>query len=244
MNLYNCKVVDLGDHLKITKYEKGVNSNFSKSNEKVSGNKNKMDRKKKSQKTRDLRNSEIESLIQLIYFNFRVGDLFVTLTYRECDITLERGSRDFENWIKRLRERYGDFKYIAIRSFQKRGALHYHVLLTIPTLPTNVLKSGNFNWDYGAIHIKRIYSLDVNYKNSPLIQYLVKNLKEFKADERSFGKRLIAKSKNLKKPKVVKGKYEDMINSVKNEYPNLNLITKGGFKTKYLGKVEVAIYKK
>lgn len=241
MQFYNCKVVDLGDYVKVIRYGKEINNTFPPKNKKESGKGNERNIKLK---TRKLKNSEIENFIQLVYLNFSFGDQFVTLTYRERDLTLERGSRDFENWIKRLREKYGDFKYIAIRSFQKRGTLHYHVLISIPRLSEEELKSGGLKWEHGNSHTEKIYSLDVSYDKSLLVKYLVKNLKEFKADERSFNKRLFVKSKNLKEPEIAKGNYDEVLATINAQCPNLSLVEKSKFKTKYLGLMEVTIYKK
>lgn len=240
---YNCKVIDLGDYYKVIKYGKEIYHNFPTINQEVKENTNLM-KGNIRKKTRSLKNSEKERFIQLVYLNFSVGNQFVTLTYRESDITLERGSKDFENWVKRLREKYGDFKYIAIRSFQKRGTLHYHVLISIPRLSEEELKNGGLKWEHGTAYSEKIYSLNVSYDKSPLVKYLVKNLKEFKADERSFNKRLFVKSKNLKEPEIAKGNYEEVLASINAQYPNLNLVKKSKFKTKYLGIAEVTLYKK
>lgn len=242
MEVYNCKVVDLGDHYKVIKYGKVINSRFPSGNQKV---KSKIRTSKSmSQRTRKLKNSEIERFIQLVYLNFSVGNLFVTLTYKEKEITLERGSRDFENWIKRLRERYGSFKYIGVRSFQKRGTLHYHVLISIPRLSESELKNGGLKWEHGNVYSKKIYSLNVSYDKSPLIKYLIKNLREFKADERSFNKRPFIKSKNLKEPEILKGKYDEILATIHEESPGLSIVERSKFNTKYLGEMEVLIFKK
>ena len=240
---YNCKVIDLGDHYKVIRYEKEIYHNFPSANQGVKRNTNSV-KCKIRKKTRALKNSERESFISLVNRNFSVKDLFVTLTYRERDITLERGGKDFENWIKRLREKYGDFKYIAIRSFQEEGTLHYHVLITIPRLSKEELKNGGLKWEHGSAKAQEIYLLNVSYGKSALTKYLVKNMEEFKADERSFGKRLFVRSRNLEKPEISKGNYKEIISSIKEVNPNLEIVEKSKFKTKYLGIMEVTIYKK
>ena len=240
---YNCKIIDFGNYYKVIKYEKAINHNFPSVNSKV--RKNTIPTKSNiKNRTRRVKNCEREIFIGLVNRNFSVKDLFVTLTYKEEKVTLERGSKDFENWIKRLREKYGDFKYIAIRSFQKRGTLHYHVLISIPRLSIEELKNGGLKWEHGTAKAVEIYSLNVSYGKSKLMKYLVKNMEEFKADERSFGKRLFIKSKNLEIPEVLKGNYEEIVSSINEKSPELKLVEKSKFKTKYLGTMEVSIFKK
>jgi hypothetical protein len=240
---FNCKVVDLGEHYKVIKYGKEICNTFPSFYREDSGNRNKTESRIKT-KTRMLKNSERETFIDLVNLNFSVKDLFVTLTYKESEISLERGSRDFENWIKRLRERYGDFKYIAVRSFQDRGTLHYHVLISISRLSDDELKNGGLTWEHGSAKAIEIYWLNVSYGKSALTKYLVKNMEEFKADERSFGKRLFVKSRNLEKPEILKGNYDEVLAFINEKYPKLKLVEKSKFKTKYLGKMEITIYKK
>lgn len=122
--------------------------------------------------------------------------------------------------------------------------MHYHVLITIPRLSEEELKNGGLKWEHGSAKAEEIYLLNVSYGKSALTKYLVKNMEEFKADERSFGKRLFVKSRNLEKPEISKGNFEEIISSVKEVNPNLKLVEKSKFKTKYLGILEVMIYKK
>ena len=89
--------------------------------------------------------------------------------------------------------------------------MHYHVLITIPRLSEEELKNGGLKWEHGSAKAEEIYLLNVSYGKSALTKYLVKNMEEFKADERSFGKRLFVKSRNLEKPEISKGNFEEII---------------------------------
>ena len=42
-----------------------------------------------------------------------------------------------------MRSKFGDFKYLAVRSFKKRGTIHYHVLVNIPRVPLEMLRNRN-----------------------------------------------------------------------------------------------------
>jgi len=91
-----------------------------------------------------LKLAERERFCHLMDRNFSLGHKFITLTYEKPDVTLDEAAKDYENWVKRMRERYGDFKYLAVRSFQQRGTLHFHLLADLPTIPRAELADGTF----------------------------------------------------------------------------------------------------
>ncbi|MGE6850534.1 rolling circle replication-associated protein [Bacillus tropicus] len=247
MESYNCKLIDLGNYVKVIKYEKSIPTAQVKATSRGIREKLYLDVQEKSlSKVRKLKNSEIDKFIHIIILNFKVNDIFITLTYEKEEVTISEASKDFDNWIKRMRWRYGDFKYIAIRSFQKRGTIHYHLLVDIPRLPKEDLKNKTFEkiWGHGEVYIKRIYKLGVVYSHSPLLKYLVGNLKEFKADERAFGKRLYIKSKNLIEPIVIKGDYNKIVEHLKKDKSNLEQIDKRKCSVEFIGSIETQIYKK
>jgi len=54
---------------------------------------------------------------------------FLTLTMHQI-VSLSRAVVYFSGFVRRLRKRIGnDFRYIAVPEFQKRGAVHFHVLI-------------------------------------------------------------------------------------------------------------------
>jgi len=55
----------------------------------------------------------------------------VTLTMHQ-NLSFATSIRIFTEFVVRLRKRYGKgFKYIAVPEFQKRGALHWHILFFV-----------------------------------------------------------------------------------------------------------------
>ncbi|MEJ9123346.1 RNA replicase [Bacillus cereus] len=247
MESYNCKLIDLGDYVKVIKYEKSISTVQVKATSRSVNEKKYLDVQEKNlSKVRKLKNSEIDKFIHIVISNFKVNDMFITLTYKKEEITINEASKDFDNWIKRMRWRYGDFKYVAIRSFQKRGTIHYHLLVNIPRLSKEDLKNKTFEkiWGRGEVYIERIYKLGVVYSHSPLLKYLVKNLKEFTADERAFGKRLYIKSKNLIEPTVIRGEYNNVMKHLRKDESNLEQIDKRKCSVEFIGSIETQIYKK
>lgn len=196
-------------------------------------------------KPRSLTLSEREGFKDLMDLNFSVGHQYITLTYRKEDVTLDEASLDFENWIKRMRERYGDFKYLAVRSFQRRSTPHIHLLADLPRIPAGELNDGAFQriWGHGIVHVRRIYNVPVGTRCNKLQQYLLKNLAEFKADKRSYGKRLYLRSRNLIEPEIVKGDYETLKTDFAASGHTLKLLESRRFDVEYLNYIELETYR-
>lgn len=213
--------------------------------ERISKPKQERVKKLDASQTRKLTRAEKERFRDLIVMNFtNSGAKYITLTYEKAEVTVDEASKDFENWIKRMRERYGDFKYLAVRSFQRRGTIHFHVLATLPTIPKEELKNGNFQkiWGLGSVDVRRVYLLPFLYKKSRLQKYLIKNLAEFKADERSYGKRLFLESKNLEKPAVSKGDFEELMDELNERGVQLMEIERVKLSVDYLESIEITTY--
>ncbi|MGE7132978.1 rolling circle replication-associated protein [Lysinibacillus xylanilyticus] len=201
----------------------------------------------KEPKGRKLSMKETEEFSDLMDVNFKLGDKYVTLTYAKEDVSLDEAGRDFDNWIKRMREKYADFKYLGVRSFQKeRGTVHFHVLMTLPDIPIEELRSGTFQsmWGLGNVDVKKIYQLSMTGKYADLKNYLLGNLQEFKEDERSFGKRLLLKSKNLEKPHVIKRTNREIIEILNGLGSDLKMVDGYKFKHEYLNYIASKTYRR
>lgn len=200
----------------------------------------------KEPKGRKLTMKEREEFSDLMDVNFKCGDKYVTLTYAKEDVSLDEAGRDFDNWIKRMREKYGNFKYLGVRSFQERGTIHFHVLMTLPDIPIEELKSSTFQsiWGLGTVDVKKIYHLSMVGKYAKLKNYLLKNLCEFREDERSFGKRLLLKSKNLEKPLVIKGTYKEIMEILNGLEGDLKKVDGYKFKLEYLNFIASTTYRR
>jgi hypothetical protein len=188
--------------------------------------------------------SERERFCHLIDRNFSLGHKFITLTYEKPDVTLDEAAKDYENWVKRMRERYGDFKYLAVRSFQQRGTLHFHLLADLPAIPRTELSDGTFRdiWGLGSVELKRIYSLPMEERRNKLKLDLIKNLRDFKTDERSYGKRLFLQSKNLIVPRTVKGDFDEMMAKLKESGYVPKLVESRQFPVEYLNYIQLETY--
>lgn len=128
----------------------------------------------------------------MVNANFRQGDLFLTLTFRE-KVDVEDALRLFRNFIsrlKRLRKRkgYSELKYLYVVE-SKRKREHVHLLINKMDLTMKELKEV---WGLGRVMVS---ILEPGGDYTGLAYYITKeNYKEY-------GKRWSG-SRNLEKPKV------------------------------------------
>ena len=129
---------------------------------------------------------------RMINANFKAGDIFLTLTYRER-VGIEDALRLFRNFIgrlKRLRKRKGldALKYIYVIETGKKGREHLHMIINDMDV---TLKEITELWGLGRVMISR---LEPGGDYTGLAFYITKeNYKEY-------GRRWNG-SRNLEKPK-------------------------------------------
>lgn len=139
---------------------------------------------------------------RLALMNFTGSDKFITLTYAENMKDLEKADDDFKKFVKRLKYRYKikDFKYLAVRERQKRGAIHFHLLCDwdIELLDEGHTRSlerfiGEDVWKHGFVDIKAIGHVD--NVGAYLIKYMTKDI-----SVELYNKKLYLCSRGLKRP--------------------------------------------
>ena len=123
-------------------------------------------------------------------------DKFLTLTFAENKTDIEECNLLFKNFIKRLKYTYQlkDLKYLAVIEFQERGAVHYHVLLSLPYIPHNKLQA---LWGNGFVFINAITHVD------NLGAYVLKYMTKDNNDTRLMGKKAYLTSRNLKQEETI-----------------------------------------
>lgn len=115
----------------------------------------------------------------------------LTLTFEENVQNFDKANYELKNFLKKIRRIYPDIKYLGVCEFQKRGAIHYHLLTNIFHNANNLAQI----WRNGFIKINKLRNRD-NLGN-----YISKYLsKEGFLDSRFFNKRKVFYSRNLKKP--------------------------------------------
>ncbi|WP_379143171.1 hypothetical protein [Paenibacillus sp. sgz500992] len=137
MCAYNCQATWIGNYLKVKLYGEfiypsrmkpyrtmttrqvkveGINSNMTLKPELLDLDDS--SRCNSISQPRRLSLAERERFENLMNLNFAKGHKYITLTYGKENVSLAEASKDFENWVKRMRERYGDFKYLAVQGFR------------------------------------------------------------------------------------------------------------------------------
>lgn len=137
-----------------------------------------------------------EMVRRLVLCNFGNHSKFMTMTYAENQTDIVQANKDFKKFIKRLRYKYGDFKYIAVPEFQKRGAVHYHVMSDLSYVPNKELAK---IWGHGFVKINDIRHVD------NVGAYMVKYMLKDTDDPRLRGQKAYLCSKGLDRPVVIRG---------------------------------------
>ena len=135
---------------------------------------------------------------------------FITLTFKENITDIVYANKIFNAWVSNVRKLKKDFKYIAVPEFQKRGAVHYHILSNLGKEDTNIVipqkerteKTKDlttlFDVKYWSRGFARVDFIKGDYKKiySYICKYMTKDI-----DDKLFGKHRYFNSQNLNKPR-------------------------------------------
>lgn len=144
---------------------------------------------------------------------------FITLTFARNEEDVSVANKQFNLWCKYVRRAFPDFRYLGTVEFQKRGAVHYHILTNIkpggdliprrePIYTYNPVKKKEYRLDYYDLkYWRQGYSSAEDFSTYDdkfnaglyICKYLYKDI-----DMRLFGRNKILKSNNLRKPDVIK----------------------------------------
>jgi len=91
------------------------------------------------------------------------------LTFAENVTDLKVANREFKKFIQRLRYEEGEFRYLAVIEFQKRGAVHYHMMSDLFYISNHKLRR---IWSGGFVKINRIKQVD--NVGAYLVKYMCK----------------------------------------------------------------------
>lgn len=120
---------------------------------------------------------------------------FFTLTFAENVTDFEVANECFRKYVMRLKYNYkSDLKYLVVPEFQKRGAIHFHVLCNLQYVPVARLAE---LWGFGFCRINRID----NVTNVGL--YVSKYIQKQFDDDRLHTKKCYWGSRNLRRPVVI-----------------------------------------
>ncbi len=145
-------------------------------------------------------------LIDYVNENEEIFKSFITLTFKENITDLTYANKKFNTFVSSMRREFNNFKYIGVPEFQKRGAVHYHLLTNLEIgsefIPIQEGKENMYDvkfWSYGYSSVFNLTTTDHNFNVvAYILKYLYKDL-----DNRLFGRTKVLKSNNLNKPIVI-----------------------------------------
>ena len=214
--LYHIKLVDCGSYIQVYYYEEGklrANSKekFDDLNLKSSFINQIFDEKdKESEKDVKLYEIEEKNIIRsklecqrLAKANMESWKTFITLTFAENITDVKLANKKFNYFTNKVRRVKKDFKYLCITEFQKRGAIHYHLLTNIDINDSTLItqQEDNINFKHIKYWLDGFTSVE-QLENDPkkVIGYISKYMTK-DIDNRLFSHHRYFYSQNLIKPK-------------------------------------------
>lgn len=181
-----------------------------------------------------------KSFKRIITSNLVSGDnpAFLTVTMAQT-VRIEDASRIFTRFIERFRSYAGkEFRYIAVPEFQRRGAVHFHILIW-GLQDKLVLDEGSTRtiqriWGRGFVDI---IQTDGSVK---LAGYLAKYMRKALYDERLGNKRSYFCSRNVLRP--VSLPFESALGLLDDIYGDKELTYNNQFNTMWLGRCDYKKY--
>lgn len=134
--------------------------------------------------------------------NSREWKSFITLTYSDNMQDIKQAKTDLYYFTKNIQKKKKDFKYIAIPEFQKRGAIHFHLLTNLSVQDNYIIKpQKDNNKYYDVAHWCKGFTSyeEIEGDIKKIIGYIAKYMTK-ECDSRLFGIRRYTSSQNLVKP--------------------------------------------
>jgi hypothetical protein len=140
----------------------------------------------------------IKTVYELANVNFNnQNSKFVTFVPEENVTDVQEANKYFNLFIKRVKYKFGDFKYLAVIQFQHKNnqRVHYHVLWDLAYIKQEKLLK-IWGDGKGSVYINKIYHVD--NLGASLLRYMGKSV----GDPRLFGSNTYLCSKGLKRAKI------------------------------------------
>jgi len=104
-----------------------------------------------------------------------VYKIFLTLTFRD-EVSDKDARKKFCIWLKEMRRKYKNVKYFWVCERQKRGVLHYHIVVWSNV---KLKKPDEEYWHYGMSRIEIV--------RKSVVQYLMKYISKEEIEGRMYG---------------------------------------------------------
>lgn len=141
--------------------------------------------------------------------NRKEWESFITLTFADNVTDIAEANKMFNAWRTNIKKLKPNFKYLAVPEFQKRGAVHYHILSNLGLEDKDIIleqqiKKGKavkftdlYDVKYWSKGFARVDFIKNDYKKiySYICKYMTKDI-----DNKLFGKKRYFYSQNLDRP--------------------------------------------
>lgn len=214
--IYNCKIIHCGDYTQVYFYDNIKSKNVAEKDKPIIKSIDEIDTENlyKKENKNELKTIMVSNAYRsnfncqrICKANADVWESFITLTFKENLKDVSIANKKFNAFVSNVRKKKKDFMYIAVPEFQKRGAVHYHLLSNLSKTDTDIIikqkgtkESDNFydvkywNKGFSAVDfIKNDYKKIFSY----ISKYMTKDI-----DNRLFGKKRYFFSQNLNQPKI------------------------------------------
>lgn len=207
--IYNTKVVLLDDYIQVYLFESKKKKNFDKKDKKSKCDIDNLETKKNNDNLDYTNSVESKNIIRsklqcqrLAKCNSKEWKTFITLTIAKNITDIDIANKKLNCFTHKVKRVFKDFKYICIPEFQKRGAVHFHLLTNIDINNKDLIYTQENNKRYK--HVKywldgydKVDTLDGDIKK--IIGYISKYMTK-DIDNRLFNRRRYHYSNNLNKP--------------------------------------------
>lgn len=237
-NKYQSKIICCGDYIQVyyfnkTKTKKDKNLSLKDKNKKKIIDPDFLFKQENYSTKNELKTIEFKNIMRskfqlqrLVKSNEHDFVTFITLTFHENITNISNANNKFKSWRTKIKDIYPNFKYVCVPEFQKRGAVHYHLLTNLEIdkiykyvrrgkeKETKLIKPQE---EFSLEQIsnmsieKRKKCYDVSYwqhgytsvypiKSTEVVGYMTKYMTK-DIDNRLFGHHRYLNSKNLKMPR-------------------------------------------
>ena len=242
------KIVYSGDVVEIYEYDKGYLKGYENNNADTGRKSNYKSENYEEHRKQVLQRAK-KNLRRLI--NANVGQYgkeftakFLTLTFKDNIKDTKQANYEFKKFIQRLNYycfgvKKNNLKYTCVVEFQKRGAIHYHVIIyNMPYIKANDIANV---WGNGFIKINKID--DIDNVGAYVAEYLgnaEKGQGKDVADDRLQGKKSYFSSRGLYKPVEITDK--KIVETVAAALPLEKLKYSATFDNEHLGNITYKQY--
>jgi len=217
VKFYNKKVVKSGNIIEVYEYQDTQIKREVRrvEGERLSEGSNEFSEEEKEETNIKNGNRRRRTLRRLINANDDILTKFFTLTFKENLKSVDKAYYELKKFKKRLKyylNKHYDrsLKYVVVVEFQKRGAVHFHMLCNLPYIKADKLAA---LWNNGFIKINKIETVD--NVGSYVVKYMGKDFN----NEKMKGRKRYNRSRNLKEPEEIldKKKVAEMVAQLPDE---------------------------